>query len=95
MNAHHWRRAVAAREVITQEMLDHVLVENLHSKSALCHPMGEVGNASDVAFDRIGSVTATPQVRGERIEVWRERASEKPCLGRSVKRNDEVHDGLQ
>lgn len=70
-------------------------VKNLHSKPALRHPMSKVGNASDVVFDRIGSVTTTPQVRGECIKVWRECASEKACLGRGVKRNDEVHDGLQ
>ena len=95
MNAQHRCRTVAAREVLAQELFDRMLVQMLNQQVLLCHPAGEVGNAGDVALGRVGSVAATPQVRGKRIEVWRERAIEKPRLGRGVKRGNEFHDGLQ
>ncbi|HAL38264.1 MAG TPA: hypothetical protein DCP03_09170 [Polaromonas sp.] len=95
MNAYYRCRAVTAWKVLTQELLDRVLVQTLNRQALLCHPACEVGNAGDVALGRVGGVTATPEVRAKRIEVWRERAIEQPRLGRGMRRIDEVHDGLQ
>ncbi len=85
---------VAARQVVVEELPDHVLVDVTDVQWALAHPARKVGNAAEVSSDGLECVAALGQVMRERINVRRQLALMKPIRRSTVKLPRRVHHGL-
>ena len=87
--------AVAAWQLVVEELIDEVFVELLRCQAAARHPMREVRQGAQALLDATFGVAASLQQRPEGIEVRRQGAIEQPCSSQGVQRSDRVHVGLQ
>jgi hypothetical protein len=63
--------AVAARQVVVEELTDEVFVELLDSQATARHPVGEMRQRAQVLLDAAFGVPASLQQRQVRVEVRR------------------------
>ena len=87
--------AVAARQMVVEELIDEVFVELLGRQAAERHPMREVRQGAQVLLNAALGVAASLQQRHVGVQVRRQRAIEQPGSRQGVQRSDRVHVGLQ
>ena len=87
--------AVAARQVVIEELIDEVVVELLDSQATARHPMGEVRQRAQVPLDAAFGIPASLQQRQVRVEDRRQRAIEQPGSGQGMQSSDRIHVDLQ
>ena len=88
-------QAVAARQVIAQELVDATLIEHVHGQVAHRHPVREVRHAVQATTRGVGRIPTSPQAIDVSRDLGRQRAFNQPGLKQWVDRRDLGHDGLR
>ena len=88
-------QAIAARQVVAQELVDATVVEHVRGQVAHRHPVREVRHAVQATARGVGRIPASTQAFDVRRNLRRQRAFKQPDLKQGVDRRDLGHDGLR
>ena len=88
-------RAVAARQVVAQKLVNAAIVQQLCRQETLSHPVREVRHAVQTVPSRAGRIATAPESRDIRRNVRRKWPFEQPGSNYRLQCSNLRHDGLQ